>query len=103
LFAFIFLCFCGCAPAASAPNGAGPSAETIIQKSVQANQTDWEQAPQYDYFERDQEANHTKTYQVIMLDGSPYSRLVATDDKALTPKQQAAEEQKVVAYWAWVP
>jgi len=44
---------------------------------VEANERDWQAAPKYNYFERDQIGAGTKTYQVLMILGSPYHRLVA--------------------------
>src|SRR5207245_3665692 len=44
--------------------------ETIIQKSVEANNRDWDADPEFDYTERDQEKDGIKTYEVRMLYGS---------------------------------
>jgi len=90
----VLLGLCAWAQAVSAEDRSTPSAAEIIQRSVQANQADWAQEPQYDYFERDRTGTHTKTYQVTMLAGSPYSRLVAVDGQPLNAEEQAAEEQK---------
>jgi len=68
---------------------------TILQHSVDANRTDWQAAPTYDYFERDEENGQTKTYEVIMILGSPYERLVAVNGEPLTVDQQAAEQHKL--------
>ena len=70
---------------------------TIIQRSVQANNADWNAAPAYDYFERDQETRQTKTYEDIMILGSPYERLIAVNGKPLTPDGQADEQRKLDA------
>lgn len=65
----------------------------IIERSVQVNTEDWNAAPQYDYFERDRQPNGgTKTYENLMILGSPYQRLMAINGKPLTPDQQAQEE-----------
>jgi len=69
---------------------------TIIQRSVEANHLDWEAAPNYDHFERDlQPDGGTKTQEVMMILGSDYYRLVAVNDKPLTPEEQAAEQQRL--------
>jgi len=68
---------------------------TIMQHSVDANRTDWQAAPTYDYFERDEENGQTKIYEVIMILGSPYERLVAVNGEPLTVDQQAAEQHKL--------
>jgi hypothetical protein len=71
-------------------------ADTIIRRSVEANAVDWKAAPDYDYFERDaQQGGGTKTYEELMILGSPYERLVAVNGKPLSPEQQAQEEQKL--------
>ena len=70
--------------------------ETIIQRSVEANAVDWKAAPDYDYIERDrQQGGGTKTYEELMILGSPYERLVAVNGKPLSPEQQAGEQQKL--------
>ena len=79
------------AAACSAQNDAG----TIIRRSVEANAVDWKAAPGYDCFERDaQQGGGTKTYEELMILGSPYERLVAVNGKPLSPEQQEQEQQK---------
>lgn len=82
-------------------SSAGASAQydvpTIIQRSVQANNADWNAAPAYDYFERDQETRQTRTYEDSMILGSPYERLIAVNGKLLTPDGQADEQRKLDA------
>jgi hypothetical protein len=69
-------------------------AATIIERSVQANDRDWQADPQYDYSERDLDSAGSKTYEVTTIFGSPYERLVAVNGKPLTPQQQAEEQRK---------
>jgi hypothetical protein len=72
-----------------------PDAHTIIQKSVEANMRDWEAAPRYDFFERDLDPKGgSKTYDVRMILGSPYNRLIAINDRPLPVEQQAEEQTK---------
>jgi hypothetical protein len=76
--------------------GAQMDANTIIQRSVAANQADWKAAPLYDHYERDRsDDGGSKTYDVLMIDGSPYQELVAINGKPLSQQQQAAEESKL--------
>jgi hypothetical protein len=71
---------------------------TIIQRSVEANAVDWKAAPDYDYFERDQQpGGGTKTYDELMISGSPYERLIAINGKPLSLEQQAEEQHKLDA------
>ncbi|HLK32255.1 MAG TPA: hypothetical protein VKT29_04145, partial [Terriglobales bacterium] len=51
----------------------GQDVETIIRRSVQANDADWAAAPQYDNYETDQEDGEPpRTYEVMMILGTPY-------------------------------
>jgi len=77
-----------------------PNVEQIVQRSEQAIATDWSRAPEYSFVERDVESKHdsqpsVKTYQVLMIDGSPYNRLIAVDDKPLPSVEQATEVRKL--------
>ena len=73
-----------------------PDVQTIIKRSVQANDRDWQHAPEYTYFETDRgEDGKTMTYEVMMILGSPYQRLVAVHGEPLSPEQQQEEQQKL--------
>jgi len=77
----------------------------IIQKSIAVNDRDWRAQDLYVYDERDIRSNvdasgHAKvegarTYQVLMIEGSPYRKLIAANNEPLSPSQQAAEEAKL--------
>jgi hypothetical protein len=82
----------------AATSSAQNDVRIIIQRSVEANANDWKAAPDYDYFERDQQpGGGTKTYAELMILGSPYERLVAVNGKPLFPTRQAEEQQKLEA------
>jgi hypothetical protein len=66
----------------------------IIQKSVAANDRDWDADPEFDYYETDRDANGTKTYQVTTQYGTPYERLVAINGKELSGSQKQQEQRK---------
>ncbi len=66
----------------------------IIRRAVEVNQRDWNEAVHYDYYEREQDAGNTKTYHVVMLDGSPFSRLVAVNDQPLSGEAEAKEQER---------
>ncbi len=78
---------------------AAPSAEEIVRRSVENNDRNWEVAPQYTYLERDvvtKNGKHTvRSYQDLMMDGWPYQKLVAENDRPLSPARARAEEQKL--------
>lgn len=80
--------------AESAHCAAPPDVADIIKRSVAANRLDFEAAPGFDHKERDRTWPGTKTYQITMIDGSPYQRLIAMNGKPLSPAQQAEEQRK---------
>ncbi len=70
-----------------------PNASTIIEKSVAANDKDFAAEPDFNYKEKDREGKTIKVFQVTMIDGSPYQRLLATS-KPLSSAQAAVELKK---------
>jgi hypothetical protein len=69
--------------------------QTIIQRSIEATKADWNAAPQYSYQETDREHGKSKTYNVRMIEGSPYQVLIAVDGQPLTPDEQQKEQEKL--------
>jgi len=89
----LLLCAGLLSPAAAA--AAQPSeVQTIIERSIQANERDWKAAPLYNFAEREALRGGTRTYEEIMLDGSPYERLIAVNGAPLPDAQQAEELSK---------
>ena len=80
---------CAISQAASAIN-----VESLIQKSVVANEADWNAAPKYSHIERDHTGATTKTYKVTMVLGTPYHRLIELNNRPLSPEENAKEQQK---------
>ena len=76
---------------AASPQSSPTDLQTVIQRSVVANRLDWSAAPQYSYSERDRQDKGSKTYEVVMIQGSPYRRLVALNNKPLSPADQDKE------------
>jgi hypothetical protein len=73
-----------------------PDAQTIIERSVEANQRDWRAAPHFDYTEQDRAADgSTRTYREMMILGSRYERLLAVDGEPIPTEQQAEEVRKL--------
>jgi hypothetical protein len=70
-------------------------ANTIIQRSVQVVRWDWQVAPRFNYIERDVVDHGTRTYQVTMILGSPYQRLIAINQKPLAASDREKEQQKL--------
>lgn len=86
------VCTIACvAPAVAATT---PNAKMIVEKSVEANQRDFEAAPRFSYHERDRVDNGTKTWEVTMIEGSPYQRLIEVNGEPVSKDQAAQEEQK---------
>ena len=56
-----------------------PDVRLIIQRSIEATKADWSADPQYSYEETDREQGKSKTYEVRMIEGSPYRVLVRVD------------------------
>ncbi len=80
---------------ASFPVYAQVNVQDIIARSVEANKADWKVEPEYNYSERDTENGHTKTYDVLMILGSPYQRLTSVDGKPLSDQQKADQQRKL--------
>src|SRR5579872_1741171 len=76
-----------------------PNVTEIVRHSVENTNADWAAAPQYTFTERDITTRNgkqtSKTYQVVMLDGSPYNKLLGSDGHKLSPEQAADEERKL--------
>lgn len=84
-------------PLLAGPGGsiATPPVQAIIEKSVAANQVDWQALPEYSYRERDRDHHGDRTYEVSMISGSPYRRLVAIDGSPISQEDQQREQQKL--------
>lgn len=68
---------------------------TIIQKSVEANNRDWDADPQYSYTERDLDHDgHWKTYSVTDVLGTPYERLIAINGEPLSASEKTEQQRK---------
>jgi hypothetical protein len=68
--------------------------QEIIQKSVAANEQDFKAEPEFSYKVVERGSQGSKTYQVTMIDGSPYQRLIAVNGEPLSANAQSGEEQK---------
>lgn len=67
---------------------------SIIQHSSEANERDWAAVPKFDNSERDRDKNGDKTYEVTMVYGSPYERLIAVNGHPVNAEKQKEEQQK---------
>lgn len=83
------------APGAQTPE-AEPGPEEIVRRSVVNSERNWKEAPEFSYFERDITTSGgrttDRTYQTMMIEGSPYQKLIAIDGRPLSAQQIASEE-----------
>ncbi len=78
----------------------GNEVPQLVQRSARRIAEDWKQAPNYSFIEREVESKRdsrpsVKSYEVLMIDGSPYNRLIGEDDKPLPAGGKADEERKL--------
>jgi hypothetical protein len=78
-----------------------PKADEIVRRSVANTDADWAKAAQYDFTERDIVVEHgtrtAKTYQVMMIEGSPYNKLIARNGEPLSAAETRQQDQKLAA------
>jgi hypothetical protein len=71
----------------------------IIKRSVAASERSWKEAPAWSFKERDAQPKNgaitSKTYQVLMIEGSQYNKLLSQNDKPLSAEEAAKEEEKL--------
>ncbi len=88
--AFLFALTAAAAPAPAL------NVNEIIRRSVAANEADFRAQQAYTYRETERENDgETKTYEVRMLVGSPYNRLVAVNGHPLSPAREKEEDNKM--------
>lgn len=80
--------------------GSAPDTQAIVRRSVDAIKEDWSEAPKYSWVERDVESKDdgvrtSKTYRVLMIDGSPYNVVTAINDQPLSATESALEQKKL--------
>jgi hypothetical protein len=69
--------------------------DEIVKKAVAANQAVFKSAPEFNYKERDRTSKDgSRTYQVTMIEGTPYQRLIAVNGKPLSASRTAEEQKK---------
>ncbi len=69
----------------------------IIRRSAQATQADWDRAPGFDFCEVDKTKTGSRTSAVLMIEGSPYYRVVQANGIDLPPAQEAAEQTRLAS------
>ena len=70
-------------------------AQNIVRRSVAVTQANWQQKPNFVEVERDEDTKGgrttSETNTVMMIDGTPYNRLIARDGKPLSPEEEAQQ------------
>ena len=84
-----------------------PDAAEIIRRSAVVNTSDWKAQPNFSFREDDTKSKidsngrvrieQSKAFEVMMIEGTPYYRLIAIDNEPLTRAQQQQEQQKLNA------
>ena len=84
-----------------------PSAAEIIRRSSAVNTSDWKAQPNFSFREDDTKSKidsngrfaveQSKAYEVMMIEGTPYYRLIAIGNEPLSRAQQQQEQKKLNA------
>ncbi len=92
-------------PACAARSASDLTVAEILQKSLLVNAYDWNLQPAYSYREHETKSKldstgsprleQAKTYEVIMIEGSPYDRLIEIANEPLSLPQQQQEQAKL--------
>lgn len=91
---------------ASLPSASEDSVPLIIKKSAAVNSRDWQAQASFSDTEREVKSKidengraifqQSKTYESLMIEGTPYHRILALNDEPLSGAQRAEEEAKLV-------
>jgi hypothetical protein len=71
-----------------------------MSRSVKVTEANWIEAPNYSFLRADLKSKHgaepiRKIYEVLMIEGSPYLKVVGEDGRTLSAAQAQEEEQKL--------
>ncbi|HXJ44704.1 MAG TPA: hypothetical protein VNH18_35785 [Bryobacteraceae bacterium] len=91
----LVVCYLG----AGAPRGSAAEVSEIVRGATAALNSDWSADPEYACIERNEIQNGgavtSKTFEVLMIDGSDYRFPLAVNDEPLSPERQRAELLKL--------
>jgi hypothetical protein len=99
------LALCASIPCLLAAQNA-PDAREIVRRSIELDRKNEAIARNYTFLERNEtrildrsgkpkKAPETRTFDVTLLEGSPYRRLVERDDRPLSPQEERKEQEKL--------
>lgn len=87
------------------PHPADLTVAEMIRRSVSVNTADWQAQPQFGFRELDIKSKvdsagrahveGSKTYEVSMIEGTPYNRVIAINNEPLSKAQSHAEQLKL--------
>lgn len=93
----LLACWLPGAPQVSPPPADAPSAESVVQKSVELARLNFDRGKDYTFIQRVEQRQYHKdgklkkkessTFDVVILEGTQYQKKVAVDDKPLTGKK----------------
>jgi len=74
-----------------------------MSRSVKVTETNWNEAPKYAFtrtdvktdLKRRPDSEARKTYEVLMIEGSPFLKLVSLQGRTLAPEQAEEEQQRL--------
>ncbi len=100
---FLMAAACACVPLVAGQL----DVQDLLRRSVAATQRDWKEAPNFSFLEHDVDqkldsnggvkSRVEKSYEVTMIEGSPYNRLVRVNGKPLSAAQDQDERRKMDA------
>lgn len=79
------------------PLYAAATARALVEQSIANYEADWKAALDYTYTERDvssDPSDKVELYQVIVVDGTPYNRLIAKDGHPLDAEESRRQAEK---------
>lgn len=106
--ATVFVFILPLASPGSAAEVAGPlTPAEIVHRSMAVNTADWKAQPAYSHREEDSKSKidmsgrdrreESRAYEVMMIEGSPYYRLVGIDNEPLNREQEWQEQAKLTS------
>src|SRR5580704_11078158 len=86
-----------------AASGLAANGDEIMSRSVKVTETNWREAPKYAFMRTDvktdpkksPDSEARKTYEVLMIEGSPFLKLVSLQGRTLAPEQAEEEQQRL--------
>jgi hypothetical protein len=80
--------------------GSSPDPHELMTQSVKVAEANWSEAPNYSFIRTEAKSKHqsaavTAAHEVLMIEGSPYRKMVSEDGRVLSSSRAQEEEQKL--------